>query len=347
MIDERPPVVKTKPRLKMADVARLAGVSVSTVSRALADSPLIPLELRERIHVIARETGYVVNQAARNLRMQTTRTIGLILPLGHQVEQQLTDPFLLELIGALADQVVQRGYDLLLSKVVDTPEGWLFDLTRSHRFDGLLILGQSDQHEAMQAIGDDYPGLVVWGEVMPGQSYCTVGVDNVVGGVLATRHMIAGGCRNIGFVGPSNIPEAIGRYDGYIQGLASTTSVVGEAFRVECQFNYDSAHAAVRALMADKRPFDGLFCASDVIAQGAMVALGEAGLSVPGDVAICGFDDVGMAKSLSPALTTVRQDKQAGARQMVDMLFRRLGGETTSSFRMPAELVVRASTRPV
>lgn len=347
MVDEPSPVVKMKARLKMADVARLAGVSVSSVSRALADSPLIPLELRQRIHAIAREHGYVINQAARNLRLKTTRTIGLILPLSHQVDQQLTDPFLLELIGALADEVVRRGYDLLLSKITQSPEGWLFDLTHSHRFDGLIILGQGDQHAALQAVGLDYGTMVVWGEKMPEQSYCTVGVDNVMGGLLATRHMMAGGCRDIVFVGPSNMPEPLARYDGYAQGLGSSTCKVGGPVHVPCLFSFESARVAVNEFIARKVPFDGLCCASDVIAEGAIAALTAAGLRVPDDVAVAGFDDIAMARNLSPPLTTIRQDRTAGARQMVDILFSRLGGEAKPSVQMAAELVVRGSTRAV
>ncbi|ESQ90594.1 LacI family transcriptional regulator [Asticcacaulis sp. AC460] len=347
MIDEPLPVVKPKVRLKMADVARLAGVSVSSVSRALADSPLIPKELRERIQTIARENGYVVNQAARNLRLQTTQTVGLILPMGPQTDEQLTDSFLLEMIGALADEVVRRGYDLLLSKVSATSEGWLFDLTHSHRFDGLLVLGQSDQHAAMQAVGAEYPSMVVWGEKMPGQTYASVGVDNVLGGRLASRHMVAGGCRDILFVGPSGVPEADARYSGYAQGLASTTCKAGPGVRIDCQYSFDSALTAVREVISRKQAFDGLFCASDIIAQGALAALAEAGLKVPDDVAVCGFDDIGLARSLSPGLTTVRQDRMAGARHMVDILFRRLNGEMAPSVQIGAELVVRGSTRKV
>ncbi|MBW8880598.1 MAG: LacI family DNA-binding transcriptional regulator [Asticcacaulis sp.] len=347
MIDEPTPVVKPKVRMKMADIARLAGVSVSSVSRALADSPLIPLELRQRIQTIAREHGYVVNQAARNLRLQTTRTMGLILPMSHQTEQHLTDPFLLELIGAVADEVVRRGYDLLLSKVTQTPEGWLFDLTHSHRFDGLMVLGQSYQHDELNRVGAGYDAMVVWGERVAGQTYCTVGVDNLLGWRLATRHMVAGGCRDIVFVGPTVIPEAEGRYQGYVQGLASTPVAVAEPFRSECSFDFESAHAAVAGLIASGYRFDGLFCASDVIAHGAMVALGEAGLRVPDDVAVCGFDDVGLAKTLFPPLTTVRQDRTLGAFHLVDLLFRRLGGEPAAPVLLPAELVVRGSTRPL
>jgi DNA-binding LacI/PurR family transcriptional regulator len=346
MIDDLPPVAKPKARLKMADVARMAGVSVSSVSRALAGSPLIPKDLREHIQAIARQHGYVVNQAARNLRLQTTRTIGLILPLGHHENQHLTDPFLLEVIGALADEVVQRDYDLLLSRVTRRDESWLFDLTRSNRFDGVLVLGQGDQHPALQAVGADYSAMVVWGEQQPDQAYATVGVDNMLGGRLAARHMVAGGCRDPLFLGPAGIPEAEARFAGFAQGLASTLSRA-QAVRALCQFDYQSAHAAVADLVREGRCFDGLFCASDVIAHGAVAALAGAGRRVPEDVAVCGFDDIALAKTLNPPLTTIRQDRQAGARHMVDILFRRLAGETAPSVLLPAELVVRGSTRQI
>src|SRR5262245_22797043 len=106
---------KSKSRVKMADIARLAGVSTATVSRALGDSPMIPLETKAEIRRIAQEAGYVLNQAARNLRLQTMRTIAVVIPLGHEAGQPISDPFFLELLGRLADEITSRGYDLLLT----------------------------------------------------------------------------------------------------------------------------------------------------------------------------------------------------------------------------------------
>ena len=332
-------------RVKMADIARMAGVSVSSVSRALAGSPLIPAPLRERIHAIAREQGYVVNQAARPLRLQTTRTIGLILPLGHEVGHPVSDPFLLELIGALADEVIARGYDLLLSKVTTTQDGWLHELTRSQRFDGLLVLGQSDQHAALNDVARDYPGMVVWGDFVRGQRYCTVGVNNAACGRRATEHMLKGGCRDLVFLGPSGVPESDARYEGYAQALAESEFRVAEPVQYETRFLDGAAVEVVRDLIAQRYRFDGLVCASDVIAQGAIKALAEGRLRVPQDVAVCGFDDVAAAQTLG--LTTVRQDRVAGARHMVDLLFRRMSGEVAPPLRLPADLVVRQTTRPV
>jgi DNA-binding LacI/PurR family transcriptional regulator len=337
-----PKVSSTK--LKMSDIAVLAGVSASTVSRALAGSSLIPEALREKIEAIASEHGYVVNHAARNLRLQTTQTIGLILPMGHETGQKITDPFLLELIGSLAEEVLKRGFDLLLSKNTAPKKGWLKDLAQSHRFDGMLVLGQSDQHSAIDELAPSYSPMVVWGERLDGQNYCSVGVDNVFAGQLATEHLMSKGRKTILFLGPRSVPEVESRLKGYFRAHEKAKSESKADQIVEAHFTFESAYETVKGLLGRKRRFDGIFAASDVIAHGAITAMKEAGLSVPEDVSVCGFDDVLMAKSLTPPLTTVKQDLDLGARLMVDLLFKRMEGEQTSSAVVPASLMIRAST---
>ena len=327
-------------RLKMADIARMAGVSVSTVSRAMAGSPLIPVVLKDKINTIAQDNGYVVNHAARNLRLQTTQTIGLVLPMGHETGQHINDPFLLELIGALANEVTLRGYDMLLSRIPAPRQGWLKGLVQSHRFDGLLVLGQSDQHGAINDIALNYQPMVVWGEKLADQAYCSVGVDNIHGGHLAAQHLIDQGCKTLKFLGPETVPEVVSRYAGFTKAITNTVS--GDL--ITTQFTSQSAFEAIERLIKSKARFDGIVCASDVIAQGAMAALTVNGFLIPGDVAVSGYDDVSMAKTLSPPLSTIRQDLEMGARFMVDLLFKRMGGEQTSSAVMPASLIVRGSS---
>ncbi|MFT3996746.1 MAG: LacI family DNA-binding transcriptional regulator [Asticcacaulis sp.] len=160
--------------LKMADIARLAGVSVSTVSRALAGSPLIPKPLRDKITAIAEEHGYVVNQAARNLRLKKTRTIGLVLPDDNP--DKLSDPNLLKLMGALTQAVFKRGYELLVLKTPARRKDALKDLVRSQRFDGMLVLPDTaaqEQHEALDDLARYYGPLVVWGR-LPDHAYLGV-----------------------------------------------------------------------------------------------------------------------------------------------------------------------------
>ena len=331
-------------RLKMADIAKLAGVSVSTVSRALAGSPLIPQAQREKIEAIARGQGYVVNAAARNLRTRTTQTIGIVLPMGHATGQAMTDPFLLEMVGHLSEEVIGRGYDILLTKISAPKDGWLNALIQSHRFDGLLMIGQSDQHAAIDSIARTYAPMVVWGERLPGQQYGTVGLDNVLGGRLATEHLLALGRTNVRFLGPANVPEVDSRYRGYVQAMTESRSAAADTAQIDCRFTHESAYETVLGLIDADVPFDALFCASDVIAGGARDALVERGRRIPEDVALCGFDDVTLARTMSPPLTTIRQDLAEAAQVMVDMLFRRLKGETVPSVFIPARLIVRDST---
>ncbi|MFN3228222.1 MAG: LacI family DNA-binding transcriptional regulator [Asticcacaulis sp.] len=328
----------------MADIAKLAGVSLASVSRALSGSPLVPEPQRQRILAIAEEHGYAVNQAARNLRLQSTRTIGLVLPMGHETEQQVTDPFQLELIGHLSEAVFRRGYDLLMSKTLAPQPGWLKTLVQSHRFDSMLVLGQSDQHDALNTLARSYDPMVVWGERLPDQSYCTVGVDNRQGGYLATEHLISRGRKKILFLGPVGVPEVTARLEGYREALAASGHSVTAQNVIDCHFTPDAAIETARSLVSSRRKFDAVFAASDVIALAMMTALIEAGRSVPEDVAVCGFDDVAMSRNLSPPLTTVRQDLNEGARTMVELLFRRMAGDKTSSATIAASLIVRSSS---
>lgn len=331
-------------RLKMADIARMAGVSISTVSRALAGNPLIPKTLRDQIVQIAQTHGYVVNQSARSLRLRKTDTIGVILPMAHEGGQLISDPFFLEMVGRLADEITRRNYSVLLNKVVVTERGWLERIIQSHRADGLVLIGQSNQHEALNTVSDTYKPMVVWGARMPGQRYCTVGSDNVEGGRMAVTHLAANGRRRIAFLGPVDTPAAAQRLEGYKQGLAEAGIAFDPTLVAVIPQTMHDARRAAADFLASGVPFDAAFAFSDVVALAAIGALTEAGRSVPGDVAVVGFDDIVLARHSAPALTTVRQDLERGVRTMVDLLFRRMAGEDASSVCLPVELIVRASS---
>ncbi len=339
----RQPTEPKSARLKMADIAKLAGVSTSTVSRALAGNPSIPQALRDQISELARTHGYVINQSARSLRLQRTHTIGLIVPLGHERDQLITDPFFLEMIGRLADEITGRGYEVLLNKVVAPRADWLRRIVQSHRSDGLLIIGQSDQHEALNALADTYRPLVVWGGDIAERRYCTVGSDNVAGARLATRHMIAQGRRRIAFLGLPGAPEVELRREGYLQALREAGLSPYPELSAPAHFTIESAEPSVRALIDSGATFDGVLAASDLIAVTAINTLTAAGRAVPDEISVVGFDDISLARYSAPPLTTVRQDLATGARTMVDLLFRRIEGASTESVFMTPELVVRGT----
>jgi DNA-binding LacI/PurR family transcriptional regulator len=329
---------------KMADLARLAGVSVSSVSRALAGSSLVARERRERIMRLAREHGYVMNTQAQNLRLKRTQTLSVVIPLGHESGQPLSDPFFAEMLGHLADEVTQRGYGMFLSKVIPPMGDWLMSLIASNRSDGIIVIGQSTQHKALEAAARRYRPLVVWGGRLPRQTYCTVGTDNVAGARSAVEHLIRLGRRRIVFLGDPAAPEIQLRYEGYAQALNAGPKSLAKPRSVPVHLMADASYEAMRAFLDEHGEFDAVFAASDVIAISAIRAIATAGLSVPKDVAVVGYDDIALAAHANPRLTTVRQDLKAGAQALVDLLFRRMNDEATESIKLPTRLVVRESS---
>lgn len=333
-----PPV---PPVTRLAELAAIAGVSMSTVSRALAGNPLIGAATRARIVALAAEHGFEPNRAARNLRMGLTGAIGVVLPLGHEADQSLSDPFFAGLLGPLADALAQRGHDMLLRRVIPRDDRWLDAMIDGGRCDGLILIGQSDQIDVIERAARRHPPLVVWGAAVPGYAQLTVGSDNRAGGRLAAAHLLARGRRRLAFFGNPAVPEFAARHAGFLDAATGVPGVTVTLHPVH--LTTEAAHAEIAEFLASHPAPDGIVAASDVIAMSALRALGEHGVDVPGDVAIVGYDDVGVARHTNPPLTTVRQDVAAGAALLVERLFQRLAGEPAESVMMPPELVIRAS----
>jgi DNA-binding LacI/PurR family transcriptional regulator len=329
---------------RMADIARLAGVHVSTVSRALAGSPLVERRVRERICKLAGERGYVVNRAASNLRTSRTQTLSVAIPLAHERGQALTDPFFTDMLGHLADEITRRGYGLYLEKILPPMGDWLAKLIASRRSDGIIVIGQSTEHAALEQAASGYAPLVVWGGHLEKQSYCVVGTDNVAGARRATEHLLDNGRRKIVFVGDPAIPEIRLRCAGYKLALKGAPRGAAKPRVVKAPLTPGAAHDALRRFIGSGAELDAVVAATDVIAISALRAIAASGLSIPRDVAVVGFDDIAMAAHVHPPLTTVRQDLARGASLLVDLLVRRIGGERPASVMLPGELVVRESS---
>ena len=326
--------------MRLSDLAALAGVSTATVSRALSGHSSVNKDTQSRIRDLAEKHGVRPNQLARNLRLKNTGAIGLVMPLGHARTQHLTDPFFLSLLGFLADLLVDEGYDILLTRVLPDDTDWLDGLIAAGRTDGLLIIGQSDQFEVIERAAERYKPLVVWGVHREGQIHATVGSDNILGGLIAGEQLIARGRKRLLFVGDPAPPEFADRVEGFRQAA----SAAGLAIDVlPTAMDPVSAHTAIKAyLAANSRP-DGIFTGSDVVAMSVLRGCQEAGIRIPDDASVVGYDDVTLAAQTSPPLSTIRQDLETGARAMVDLLIKRIAGEPTDSVLLPPVYVQRYS----
>ena len=178
------PSERTTPnaRPQMADIARMAGVSESTVSRALAGSPVVAERTRAYIKQIATEAGYQVDPVARSLRAKRSNTVSVAVPMMHALDQPLSDPFLMTMLALLAEELTGRGYSMLLSKLDRHQDGWVEQLARGNRSDGVIVLGQSSEHAALDQAAREGLPLAVWGSRIDGQAYISVGSDNFQGG---------------------------------------------------------------------------------------------------------------------------------------------------------------------
>ncbi|SLK04998.1 LacI family DNA-binding transcriptional regulator [Novosphingobium mathurense] len=326
----------------LADLARIAGVSAGTVSRALAGKSLVNAETRDRIQTLAREHGFRPNQMASKLRSQKTGLIGVVIPLGHEKRQHVSDPFFLTLLGQIADELTESGYDVMLRRVIpDDTTDWLERLTGSGMVDGVIVIGQSDQFDVIESVAEHYHPMTVWGHRTPGQTHCVVGTDNALGGRMAAEHLIARGARSLAFLGVTTGIEIRARYEA--------AKAVAEAAGIPLvHLPIDLAAATMGPQLEAALPdckADGLFAASDLIAMSALRVLHQIGRKVPDDVQIVGFDDLLLASQTMPPLTTIRQEIGLGAKALVDKLKARISGEDTDHLVNAPQLIVRESTR--
>jgi len=331
-------------KLQMEDIAQLAGVSISTVSRALKHSSLVNAETRDRIEKLARQLKYSVNVGASNLRLQRNRTVAVVLPFDPVTRQSVSDPFFVILMGSLADALSARGYDMLVSRIDAENLTLAGDISASGRAIGVIMIGQWHHHDQLNELAARHAPVVVWGAQLQQQLYCTIGGDNITGGALATEHLIAQGCRRIAFFGDVELPEIGHRYEGYKRALSQHRLAPAAELLHRTPFIEGSAVEAVAKLVRKKIPFDAVFASSDLLAMETIGALRGHGRRIPDDVAVVGYDDIVVARHYHPALTTIRQPVINGGQALVDALLELVDGKRPRSQMLPTELIVRDSS---
>ncbi|MEM1410720.1 MAG: LacI family DNA-binding transcriptional regulator [Pseudomonadota bacterium] len=329
------------------DIAHRAGVSQATVSRALRNSPLVSPETREKVQRIARELNYQVDRSAAGLRSQTSHTLALLLFEDSTTDNSQINPFFLSMLSNISRAANRRNFDLLVS-FQQLSKDWHYEYEASNRADGIILLGYGDYisfTDKLAKLLSEDAHFVIWGATQPGIEAHAVGCDNFAGGRLASEHLLGLGRRRIAFIGDitDRCPEFKRRYEGHVAALAEAGLEPDPALQIDAQGPETVGFEATQRLLDSGQPFDAIFAVSDLIAIGAVRCLNKAGLSVPGDISVVGFDDIHAARYLSPALTTVRQDTSAAADLLVDKLLRMIAGEEARTDLLAPSLVVRGS----
>ncbi|NVK23454.1 MAG: LacI family DNA-binding transcriptional regulator [Gammaproteobacteria bacterium] len=329
------------------DIAYRAGVSQSTVSRALRNSPLVSEETRKKVQEIAIELNYTVDKNASSLRSQTSMTLALLLFEDPTSDDSLVNPFFLSMLGSITRECTLLGYDLLVS-FQELNADWNSVFKDSNKADGLILLGYGDfkdyESKLEQLVAHGTP-FVRWGAETQSVKTTSIGCDNFHGGLQVTEHLISLGRKSFGFVGTANdrAPEFMARYQGHVKALENAGLPVDKSLQVNAINTEEEGYAAALKIIESGANVDAIVCASDLLASGALNALKTKGLSVPGDVSVVGFDDILLARYTTPALTTCRQDSRIAGQLLVDKLVDLIKGEEVENTFVKTNLVVRES----
>jgi len=340
-------MVEKKSRATQADVARLAGVSQATVSYVLNKSAVsVPEETRQRIHMAMEELGYVPNSSARSLRTRKTHTIAAVIP-------DIANPFFPVFTRSIQDVADQYGYDLIVYNTdhLEGRERKFLDSLRQGRVDGAIVVPYHVHAKDLAPLLHMDLSVVVLGKMpthvddMPLDSLY---VNNADAAAAAVTHLVQRGHTRVGMLAalPDNQP-GYGRLKGYRRALSAAGLPFDEAIVRHGLFTQEDGYQCMRELLqAQPRP-SAVFAANDLMAMGALKAIREAGLTVPQDIALVGFDNIPAGDLISPRLTTITQFQDRLGRRAAEMLFERLNGTAPEIGRtqtMPFELIVREST---
>lgn len=322
------------------EVAVAAGVSVGTVSNVLNHPERVSESTRERVLAAIAELGFVRNEAARQLRAGRGSSIGLVV-------LDARNPFFAELGRSAGHAALDAGYTVLLadSDADQELERRHLELFRRQRVAGVLISPASDATDGLHALHEAGVAVVLVDRAAGGSGLSSVAVDDVAGGRLAVQHLLAGGARRIAVVGGSDLLHQVrDRIEGARRAAAEAgvdLEVLPGAMDVEAGRRWGRE---LLARPADRRP-DAVFCVNDLLAVGVLQALVLAGVEVPDEMALIGYDDIDFAAAAMVPLTTIGQPEQAMGRTAVELLLEHLDGGPAREVLFTPELVVRSSTR--
>ncbi|MEP7054523.1 MAG: LacI family DNA-binding transcriptional regulator [Actinomycetota bacterium] len=330
------------------EVARRTGVSVATVSRALNGRPDVSAATRTRVTEMARTLGYLPNSQARALVRRRSDTVGLIWDTGY-VSANGRVPFLQDLLIGLKMALADTGYHLMLlsPKTADRDLEAFVRATAQHTLDGVVLMGVDQHLPAVTALIDSGPPCVGLDLPVRGPRASYVSSDNQSAAATAVRHLQSLGHRKIATItGPPDQLPSIERLAGFRAGMAEFDLPVPAEYVVHGDFFHESGHSRMQDLLALPDRPTAVFVAGDLMAIGAMRAIAEAGLHVPQDISVLGFDDVESAALVRPGLSTMAQDYLAMGQAAVSLLTQMMGTSPVGSATIDRSEAVGIGRRP-
>ena len=339
----------SKRKISIEDIARKAGVSHSTVSRALRDSPLISSKVREEIKKLAQEMNYVPNAIAQSLQNQRTYTVGVVVT-------SIADPFFGELVEGIEQVAREAGLNVLLSASHGDFEQEIAAIENFHyrRVDGILIAdSRISKQYTKQLTQFTVPTVLINIETDDqSETFHSVAIDDRLGGYLAVKHLIELGHTNIGYLGVGDSSKAAQqRLEGYRMAftqadLPQNTDWVAISHKDYATINdIDIGKKMLPQLV--EAGVTGIFCFNDMVAVGALLACKELNISVPRDLSLVGFDNIALSSYVTPPLTTVSQRMVEMGNAAMTMLLELLDGKVVENLLLSPFLVKRSSTTTV
>ena len=337
--------VARPPRVTSFDVAAEAGVSQSTVSRALAGDPVVSAATRQRVIEAARKLDYHVDENAARLRTGRTGTIAVVVVCRPGEDRKDFNPFHLTLLGSVCSAASARGYETLVS-FQDEPDTFNGLYQEKRKADGLIVLGTTENPAAWayfrdRAAGGDH--MVFWGS--PFDDLDWIRSDNAEGARLATGHLIEQGRKAIACI--ASLGTAQRQFDERYEGHAERMRAAGlEPWLIDIEPDLpreEQGRRAAARILASGCPCDGIFAVCDEIALGALGELARAGIDVPGAIAVIGFDGIRGGSHANPPLTSIAPDFAEAGAMLVDKLMLVMADEPTGHRRVPVHLLLRAS----
>jgi DNA-binding LacI/PurR family transcriptional regulator len=336
-----------KKRSTSFDVAEMAGVSRTTVSFVLNHVMDVSISevTRRRVLDAAQKLDYHPNVAGKKLVSGKSDTIGLVLC--QSPEQIFTDAFLPQVILGVEQAAIQQGFHVLLKPIDPSDAGGYTSLIRENHVDGILLSGPRHDDQALIQLYEEGVPLMLMGQ-MPHTQMPFVDINATAGAEAAVNHLLALGHRHIGMItnAPLNYTSAQQRRNGYIQALESASLVINNSLIQEGNYTPASGLSAMTSLLKISPRISAVFVASDVVAMGAMLAIKRAGLRIPEDIAVAGFDDIPLAEFFDPPLTTVHLPAYGLGWAAGERLIRLIQGDglNENSLLLESKLITRQST---